>query len=40
MLQAVVPHSAKAFNFHDAYNLSEEMVSCGVSQALNDKLCK
>ncbi|XP_042560540.1 deoxyribonuclease 1 like 4, tandem duplicate 2 [Clupea harengus] len=26
MLQAVVPHSAKAFNFHDAYNLSEEMA--------------
>lgn len=26
MLQAVVPHSAKAFNFHQAYNLSEEMA--------------
>lgn len=26
MLQAVVPHSAKAFNFQEAYNLSEEMA--------------
>ncbi|KAL2091006.1 hypothetical protein ACEWY4_013269 [Coilia grayii] len=26
MLQAIVPHSAKAFNFHEAYNLSEEMA--------------
>ncbi|XP_063071158.1 deoxyribonuclease 1 like 4, tandem duplicate 2 [Engraulis encrasicolus] len=26
MLQAVVPHSAKAFNFQEAYNLSEEVA--------------
>jgi len=27
MLQAVVPKSAKPFNFQEAYKLSEEMVS-------------
>lgn len=32
MLQAIVPNSAKPFNFQKAYGLSDEQVSCSASE--------
>lgn len=36
MLQAVVPRSAKPFNFQQAYKLSEEMVSMLLQMAIGE----
>lgn len=36
MLEAVVPRSAKPFNFQQAYKLSEEMVSMLLQMAIGE----